>query len=147
MTDLAPQYTPSRDNCLEIGTGSGYSTAILAQLFTQVTSLERIKPLQQQAKRRLQACHYSHVEVIFTDGTHGYALNAPYDVILITSNLPSIPDARSEQLKPGGCTICPLGPTEKQVLSVVQPQQQAPEQITAITPVQFVPFLPGLQAE
>ncbi|MFQ3288247.1 MAG: protein-L-isoaspartate(D-aspartate) O-methyltransferase [Alteromonadaceae bacterium] len=129
------------NNILEIGTGSGYQTAILAQLTSAVFSVERIKALQWQAKRRLKLMDLHSVSMKHGDGWQGWASKAPFDAIIVTAAPSSVPQALLEQLVDGGRLIIPVG-DDKQILKVITRQGNSfhEQQIEA---VRFVPLVPG----
>ncbi|MFT5162682.1 MAG: protein-L-isoaspartate(D-aspartate) O-methyltransferase [Alteromonadaceae bacterium] len=140
MTELLLQYGAT-DKVLEIGTGSGYQTAVIAQLADQVYSVERIKSLQFQAKRRLQNMDLYNVSMKHGDGWKGWQTKAPFDGIIVTAAPESVPIELLSQLKEGGILIVPVG-VENQVLSVIQRHGEA--FITSdICAVRFVPLVPG----
>lgn len=104
---------------LEIGTGSGYQTAILARLAGEVISIERHARLAERARHTLAAQGFTTVEVIVGDGTAGYPTRAPYDRILVTAAARTIPAALQEQLAPDGRLVMPVGPPEVQHVTIV----------------------------
>lgn len=104
MTELLNLKPTSR--VLEIGTGSGYQTAILAHLVQHVCSVERIKGLQWQAKRRLKQLDLHNVSTRHGDGWQGWASRGPFDAIIVTAAPPEIPQALVEQLDDGGIWCC-----------------------------------------
>ncbi|MCD6055760.1 MAG: protein-L-isoaspartate(D-aspartate) O-methyltransferase [Gammaproteobacteria bacterium] len=106
---LAALDIQSSDTVLEIGTGSGYFTALLAQFASKVTSLEITPELHQRAALRLKEQEISNVELIQADGIAGYKNNSPYDVIVITGSLPYLPAPFRRQLRCGGRLFCILG--------------------------------------
>ena len=112
-----------KERVLEIGTGSGYQTAILAQLCRQVYSIERIANLAQKAKDLLGDLGYSNVEITVGDGTLGWPQAAPFDRIIITAATNRIPGPLIEQLKEGGKLIAPLGETFSQTLTLAEKQK------------------------
>jgi len=116
MTELLLQTKPTK--VLEIGTGSGYQTAILAQVFPQVYSVERIQALQWQAKRRLKNLDLHNVMMKYGDGWQGWQSKGPFDAIIVTAAPASVPQALLTQLVDGGQLILPLG-VESQVLQVI----------------------------
>jgi protein-L-isoaspartate(D-aspartate) O-methyltransferase len=117
MTELlAPE---SHHLVLEIGTGSGYQTAILSRLSAHVVSIERHPGLAEGARRILAALEISNVEVHVGDGTEGFPAQAPFDRILVTAGAPSIPDSLKEQLADGGRLVIPVGPPGFQHLTIV----------------------------
>ncbi len=143
MTELLLQGG-SCGKVLEIGTGSGYQTAILARLFGHVCTVERIKSLQFQAKRRLQQQDLHNVSMKHGDGWQGWLSKAPFDSIIVTAAPVDVPQALLEQLTDGGRLVIPVG-SEQQVLRVYQRQgQQWHSQ--DIETVRFVPLVPGALA-
>ncbi len=140
MTELILQQGVN-DNVLEIGTGSGYQTSILAQLFTKVYSVERIKSLQWQAKRKLQKIDFHNVSMKHGDGWKGWANKGPYKAIIVTAAASEVPQQLLEQLTDGGRLIIPVG-NESQVLKLItrDGEQFISQQIEA---VRFVPLVPG----
>ena len=120
MTELlAPE---SHHRVLEIGTGSGYQTAILSRLSGHVISIERHPGLAEAARRTLAALEITNVEVHVGDGTEGFAAQAPFDRILVTAGAPSIPEALKEQLADDGRLVIPVGPAGFQHLTIVDRQ-------------------------
>ena len=105
-----------QERVLEIGTGSGYQTAVLAELAETVFSVERIPTFVQQARSRLESLGYYNVLLKVGDGTIGWSEHAPFDAILITAAAPRIPRPLLEQLKVGGRLVLPLGAEEVQTL-------------------------------
>ncbi len=129
------------ENILEIGTGSGYQTAILAQLVKKVYSVERIKALQWQAKRRLKAMDLHNVMMKHGDGWQGWHSKAPFDAIIVTAAPSEVPQALLAQLADGGRLVIPVGEAQ-QVLKVITRQGEAfNEQHVEV--VRFVPLVPG----
>ena len=108
------------ERVLEIGTGSGYQTAILAALAREVISIERHQLLADQARTRLAALGYENVDVRVGDGSLGYPAGAPYDAILVAAAAPRIPDALKTQLADGGRLAIPVGPQGRQELTIVR---------------------------
>ncbi|GAA0552801.1 MULTISPECIES: protein-L-isoaspartate(D-aspartate) O-methyltransferase [Rheinheimera] len=126
---------------LEIGTGSGYQTAILARLFSHVCSVERIKALQFQAKRRLQQLDLHNVSMKHGDGWQGWPSKAPFDSIIVTAAPTEVPVALLQQLNEGGRLVIPVG-LHEQVLRVYQ--RTGDDFISRdIEAVRFVPLVPG----
>jgi protein-L-isoaspartate(D-aspartate) O-methyltransferase len=106
------------EKVLEIGTGSGYETAILAELCSEVFSIERLAELADQAQALLRALGYRKVRIKVGDGTLGWEEHAPYDAIVISASSPQIPRPLLEQLEPGGAFVLPIG--EEQLQSLVR---------------------------
>jgi len=128
-------------NILEIGTGSGYQTSILAQLTDKVFSVERIKSLQFQAKRCLRAMDLHNVSMKHGDGWQGWASKAPFDAIIVTAAAASVPEALLNQLTDGGRLVIPVG-EQTQILKVITREGDSfsEQQVEA---VRFVPLVPG----
>ncbi len=110
------------DTILEIGTGSGYQAAILAQLCTKVYSVERFGTIAAKTRKLLDELGYHNVMIIIGDGTAGYAQKAPYDGIIVTAAAPFIPDTLVAQLRDGGRMIIPVGGEQSQELLKVVKQ-------------------------
>jgi protein-L-isoaspartate(D-aspartate) O-methyltransferase len=108
------------EKVLEIGTGSGYQTAILAQLCQLVYSIERIESLARRAKNLLEELGYLNIKIMTGDGTLGWPKEAPFDRIIVTAASPRVPQPLIDQLKDPGKLILPLGDTFSQVLTVVE---------------------------
>ena len=106
------------DRVLEVGTGSGYAAALLAELAHSVVSLERFPDLAQNAARLLAGLGYNNVEVTIRDGTLGYPERAPYDVIFVSAAAPYFPPALLEQLSLGGRLLIPVGDADNQELQL-----------------------------
>ena len=128
---------------LEIGTGSGYQTAVLAQLVHHVYSVERIKTLQYQAKRRLQRLDLHNVSTRHGDGWAGWPTKAPFDAIIVTAAAQVVPDALVQQLKVGGRLIIPVGETrgEQKLLLIEKTATQVRSEV--LEAVRFVPLVHG----
>jgi protein-L-isoaspartate(D-aspartate) O-methyltransferase len=105
---------------LEIGTGSGYQTAILAEICERVFTIERIRELEKRARLKLEELGYTNIAFKIGDGTLGWSKFAPYDGILITAAAPKVPELLFSQLKEGGRMVIPLGNSFSQVLTVVR---------------------------
>jgi protein-L-isoaspartate(D-aspartate) O-methyltransferase len=104
------------EKVLEIGTGSGYEAAILAELCALVISVERLEELALTARERLSSLGYSNVVIIVGDGTLGCKEHAPYDAVVVSAAAPSIPRPLLDELKPEGCLVLPMGEEEIQAL-------------------------------
>jgi protein-L-isoaspartate(D-aspartate) O-methyltransferase len=107
------------DRVLEVGTGSGYQTAVLAQLGGHVVSVERHAALAEGAARVLRELAISGVDIVVSDGTEGWPAGAPYDRILVTAGAPALPDSLTAQLAEAGRLVIPVGPLELQHVTVV----------------------------
>ena len=107
------------DRVLEIGTGSGYQTAILAELATEVYTIERFPNLARRAEEALTALGYANVKMKVGDGTLGWREYAPFDAIIVTAGSPEIPKSLSDQLTEGGRFVIPVGGYYSQVLTLV----------------------------
>lgn len=140
MTELLLQ-DKAPGKVLEIGTGSGYQTAILARLFSHVCSVERIKALQFQAKRRLQQLDLHNVSMKHGDGWQGWLSKAPFDSIIVTAAPVEVPVALLQQLTDGGRLVIPVG-LHEQVLRVYQ-RNGDDFSSRDIEAVRFVPLVPG----
>lgn len=126
---------------LEIGTGSGYQTSILAQITDKVYSVERIKSLQFQAKRCLRAMDLHNIAMKHGDGWQGWASKGPFDAIIVTAGAASVPQALLEQLVDGGRLVIPVG-EQIQILKIItrKGDNYSEQQVEA---VRFVPLVPG----
>ncbi|AVJ16326.1 protein-L-isoaspartate(D-aspartate) O-methyltransferase [Serratia rhizosphaerae] len=139
MTELLNLTPTSR--VLEIGTGSGYQTAILAHLVQHVCSVERIKGLQWQAKRRLKQLDLHNVSTRHGDGWQGWASRGPFDAIIVTAAPPEIPQELMAQLDEGGIMVLPVG-EQSQILKRIQ-RRGGEFVIDAVEAVRFVPLVKG----
>jgi protein-L-isoaspartate(D-aspartate) O-methyltransferase len=131
------------DVVLDVGTGSGYQAAVLAECVKQVYSIELIDSLAGSAARRLAELGYHNVEVKTGDGYAGWAEKAPFDGIVVTAAAPRIPGALVEQLKPGGRMVIPVGGDGwVQYLKVVTKRADGGIEERDVIPVRFVPLVP-----
>jgi protein-L-isoaspartate(D-aspartate) O-methyltransferase len=128
-----------RERVLEIGTGSGYQTALLAQLAAQVFSVERVPSLLERARTVLRSADVPNVSLLAGDGTLGWREYGPYDAILVTAAAPSVPLPLEEQLAPGGRLLIPLGSLQEQELTLVVRGEEGLE-FRVIGPARFVPL-------
>lgn len=142
MTELLLENGPL-DKVLEVGTGSGYQTAVLAQLVKRVHSVERLYPLQQRARHCLQDLHLRNVRLKHSDGGWGWDEYAPYDGILVTCAPDELPPALLEQMARRSVMVIPVGDARAQVLKRVIRTELGYE-VEDIEPVVFVPLLPGV---
>lgn len=129
-----------RERVLEIGTGSGYQTALLSHLADQVFSVERIPTLAQAAKAALAAAGVRHVSVMVGDGSLGWRPYAPYDAIIVAAASPDVPAPLLDQLAPGGRLILPIGDRDTQTLTLVT-RDGDQVRVEPISDVRFVPLL------
>jgi protein-L-isoaspartate(D-aspartate) O-methyltransferase len=129
-----------RERVLEIGTGSAYQTALLAQLAEQVFSIERYPALLDRARGLLTQLHIRNVSVLLGDGTLGWREYGPYDGIIVSAGAPHVPPALEEQLAEGGRLLIPLGSKEEQMLTLLTKRGGRLER-RDITPVRFVPLI------
>jgi protein-L-isoaspartate(D-aspartate) O-methyltransferase len=132
----------ARDKVLEVGTGSGYVTALLAELTAQVYSIERHPTLAAEAQQVLATLGYTNVEIVIGDGTAGLPAHAPYDAIIVSAATSEMPPALISQLREGGRMIIPLGPAESQQLQLIRMQNGHP-QISLREACRFVPLISG----
>ena len=131
----------SAHRVLELGTGSGYQTAVLAKLAGEVYTVERLKPLLDDAFERILSMGIRNVHFRFGDGTLGWKEAAPFDRILITAGAPHLPkDLLVGQLKEGGLAVLPIGPRDEQMLVVVRRSGEE-LQTTNICPCRFVKLI------
>ena len=139
MTEQLMAINPA--SVLEIGTGSGYQTAVLAQLVKHVFSVERIKTLQYQARRRLQRLDLHNVSTRHGDGWAGWPTKAPFDAIIVTAAARIVPDALLHQLKDGGRLIIPVGEHSQELLLIEKMGQRMRTEVLEM--VRFVPLVHG----
>ena len=135
------------DRVLEIGTGSGYQTAILSRLAREVISIERYRTLAERAREKLAALGFGNVEVLVGDGLAGVPDGAPFERILVTAAADHIPDALVEQLAEGGIMVLPLGPHSGPQYIVKLTKSESGLQQEKLIGVRFVPLLPGQARE
>jgi protein-L-isoaspartate(D-aspartate) O-methyltransferase len=140
MTELM-RLAGVQHKVLEIGTGSGYQTAVLAKTFDKVYSVERIKALQWQAKRRLHQLDLYNVTMKHGDGWQGWQSQAPFDGIIVTAAATTIPPELLAQLADGGVLLAPIGEAEQNLTMVIRQGDSFTEHV--IAPVRFVPLVPG----
>ncbi len=139
MSDLAGLSPDCR--VLEVGTGCGYQTAVLAELAAEVYSVEIIPALAQSAAELLKKLGYSNVQARLADGYHGWPEYAPFDAILVTAAAPEIPQPLVDQLKPGGRLVIPLGRSDfGQELQLLEKDGAGRLKTTTVLPVAFVPL-------
>lgn len=135
--DVAPT-----DRVLEIGTGSGYAAAVLAEVAGEVYTVERLPALADRARQHLTALGYARVHVLTGDGTLGWPEHAPYDAIVATAGGPTVPPALLEQLATGGRLVMPVGPMryDQRLVRIVR-TGTGPDRREELDPVAFVPLI------
>lgn len=143
MTELARVEPGSR--VLEIGTGSGYQAAVLAELCGRLRSIETLPELAEVARRRLEELGYRDVEIRVGDGHHGWPEAAPFDAIVVTAAARRIPPALEEQLAPGGRLVIPVGPPggAQDLRLVERDAATGVRRVRTVLPVAFVPLVGG----
>ncbi|MES9945606.1 MAG: protein-L-isoaspartate(D-aspartate) O-methyltransferase [Candidatus Thiodiazotropha sp.] len=139
MTDL---IAPKRgDNVLEVGTGSGYQTAVLAELVDHLYSIEIIPELAKKSRRRLEKAGYNNISIQVGDGYYGWSDMAPFDAIIVTAAVEQIPHPLVEQLAPGGRLVLPVGERSySQDLILVKKDPSGAIKKTRLLPVSFMPL-------
>lgn len=143
MTELLLGLGP-RARVLEVGTGSGYQTAILAQMVERVFSVERIRPLQEKARQRLRQLGLHNVHLRHADGGMGWKDRGPFDAILSAAAPEVVPAELLEQLAIGGRLVIPVGPVGKQQSLYVYDKTETGIEEQLIEPVLFVPMVAGI---
>ena len=128
------------ERVLDVGTGSGYQAAVLAELADEVVTIERVPELAESARAALAAAGYGRVEVHVGDGTLGVPERAPFDAIAVAAAAPELPHALYEQLRPGGRIVVPVGRRRAQRLELVVRSPEGPAVLRSV-PCRFVPLL------
>jgi len=136
----AAQVLP-QDRVLEIGAGSGYQTALLAELAGQVFVVERYPSLADSARRTLERLGHRNVKVIVADGSLGLPDTAPFDAIIVSAAAPGVPPALSEQLALGGRLVIPVGDPQQQNLQLVRRDHQGNISVRTLEGCRFVPLI------
>jgi len=136
----AAQVKPE-NRALEIGAGSGYQTAVLAELASQVFAVERYPSLVESARQTLARLGYRNVKIVAGDGSLGLPESAPYDAIIVSAAAPQVPPALIEQLAPGGRLLIPIGDPHQQVLQLVRRDQQGNVSVQTLEGCRFVPLI------
>ena len=132
------------DVVLEVGTGSGYQAAVLAEIVSRVYSIELIASLGETARKRLEELRYGNTEVRIGDGYKGWPDKAPFDAIVVTAAAPRVPQALVDQLKPGGRMVIPVGgESEIQYLKLLVKRADGGVDEKRVLAVRFVPLVPG----
>ena len=143
MTEQLVNALPDKPRVLEIGTGCGYQTAVLARLVNHVFTIERISPLLEKTKARLASLSILNVTLKCADGNFGWSQFSPFDGILITAAAPQVPSALVKQLSEGGILVVPEG-ANQQVLRVYRKTGDKLE-VQNLEAVRFVPLLDGVE--
>lgn len=136
----AAQIRPE-DRVLEVGAGSGYQTALLAELASQVFAVERHASLAEAARGNLDRLGYRNAKVVTGDGSLGFAGAAPFDAIIVSAASPRIPPALVEQLASGGRLVIPVGDSEQQLLQLVQRHADGSTNVRTLEGCRFVPLI------
>jgi protein-L-isoaspartate(D-aspartate) O-methyltransferase len=144
MTELLLAATAKRDKVLEIGTGSGYQTSMLAPFVGELYSVERIKPLQDKARQIIRQLGINNVRLHHADGGFGWPSQGPFDAILSAAAPARIPDDLKQQLAPDGVLIIPVGEQEQVLTMVIRKGDSDEFHQQTIEPVKFVPLLQGV---
>jgi protein-L-isoaspartate(D-aspartate) O-methyltransferase len=134
---------PRQSRVLEVGTGCGYAAAVLAQVFGEVISIERLRALHDRARENLRTLRLSNVRLVFGDGAQGVPEAAPYDAIVAAAAGDELPKAWLEQLAPGGRIVAPVG-LDRQQLVVATRDADGRVQKSVKEPVRFVPLRGGI---
>lgn len=129
------------ETVLEVGTGSGYQAAVLALLADRVFSLERIPALARRARKILDECGFSKVNIRLADGTHGWQDMAPFDAIVVTAGAPEVPQNYLDQLTVGGRLVIPVGDRDSQVLMRIKRTGEREYEEERLLGCRFVPLI------
>lgn len=143
MTEVLIGAAGNLDRVLEVGTGSGYQTAVLAQLVGHVYSVERIKPLQDKARDRLRQLGLRNVQLRHADGGFGWPEVGPFDAILSTAAPRTVPPELLKQLAPNGVLVIPVGAQTQELHLIVREGDTDKFMTQILEPVKFVPLLSG----
>ncbi|CAN5609852.1 protein-L-isoaspartate(D-aspartate) O-methyltransferase [soil metagenome] len=135
---LDPQKS---EKVLEIGTGSGYQSSVLAEMGAKVFTIERHRPLHDVTKKRFESLNYTSIKTFFGDGFKGLPAFAPFDKILVTCGAPSIPQALIDQLKIGGVMVIPVGSLEEQTMTTLIKKSASETEIFELDKFRFVPMI------
>jgi protein-L-isoaspartate(D-aspartate) O-methyltransferase len=143
MTEVLLGAAGCVDKVLEVGTGSGYQTSILAQLVGQVYSVERIKPLQDKARERLRQIGLRNVQLRHADGGFGWPEMGPFNAILSTAAPRDVPPELLQQLAPNGVLVIPVGGNTQELRLIIREGDSDNFMTQVLEPVKFVPLLSG----
>jgi protein-L-isoaspartate(D-aspartate) O-methyltransferase len=136
----AAQIKPE-DRVLEIGAGSGYQTAVLAELASQVFAVERYASLAEAAQKTLERLGYRNAKIVTGDGSMGLPEAAPFDAIIVSAAAPRIPQALMDQLAIGGRLLVPVGESDQQLLQLVQRNADGTTSVRTLEGCRFVPLI------
>jgi protein-L-isoaspartate(D-aspartate) O-methyltransferase len=131
----------SADRVLEIGAGSGYQTAVLAELAAQVFAMERYPSLTQAAQNTLERMGYRNTKVVTGDGSLGLPASAPFDAIIVSAAAPSVPPALTQQLAIGGRLVVPVGESDQQILQLILRHADGTTSVRTLEGCRFVPLI------
>jgi len=137
----------SHHRVLEVGTGSGYQSAVLSRLAREVVSVERYRTLADEARERLRSLGYGNVDVVVGDGFLGVPQKAPYDRVIVTAAAESVPQALLDQLVANGIIVLPLGSHDGSQHIIKLTKSETGTRRENLIPVRFVPMLPGQAQE
>lgn len=129
------------EKILEIGTGSGYQSCILAETGAKVFTIERHKPLHDMTRKRIEALNYTNIKTFYGDGFRGLPAFAPFDKILVTCGAPVIPQPLIDQLKIGGIMVIPVGAGEVQIMTTVIKKSEKDIETIELDQFRFVPMI------
>jgi len=129
------------DRILEIGAGSGYQTALLAELASQVFAVERYASLAETAQKTLERLGYRNAKIVTGDGSLGLKEASPFDAIIVSAAAPRVPQALVEQLAVGGRLIVPVGESEQQVVQLLQKNADGSTSVRTLEGCRFVPLI------
>lgn len=146
MTEILLGAAGQLDRVLEIGTGSGYQTAILAQLLPHVWTVERIKPLQDKARERLRHLKLRNISYRYADGGFGWQEEGPFNGIISTAAPREVPEQLLQQLAPDGVLVIPVGTEHQQLSMVVREGDSDSYKTQVFENVKFVPLLSGVSS-
>ncbi|GAB3090999.1 protein-L-isoaspartate(D-aspartate) O-methyltransferase [Aestuariicella hydrocarbonica] len=144
MTEILLGAGGKLERVLEVGTGSGYQTSVLAQLVSHVYSVERIKPLQDKARDRLRKIGLRNVELRHADGGYGWPERGPFDGILSTAAPREVPSELLAQLAPNGVLVIPVGAATQELRMIIRDGESDKFITQVLEPVKFVPLLSGV---